>query len=148
MFLSHWSDFYASRATIRNFILNLVDPPYAKAMNRLGAVPPVYPSEQEIIAESRVRLHALRELCLRNGVDLVFLVPPALDAREEPEEPILRAGALERVDIDIPIHVGVLGPEFYMDRFHLNPKGALVFTDALARDLDQRLRIMQARSMQ
>ena len=51
---------------------------------------------------------------------------------------LTRSGALEGVAVDMPVAFGAFGPDFYRDHFHLNDKGAAVFTEALARDLRTR----------
>jgi hypothetical protein len=134
--VAHWSVFYASRATIRNFILNSTARRYAATLHALGRVPPAYPPDAEMIARSRIRLRAIAELCRNNGADFTLLLPPALSQHEGP---LVQAGNLEHVDVDIPVPAGALGPEFFRDGFHLNEQGAVIFTDALAGDLRSRL---------
>jgi hypothetical protein len=136
LIFAHWSAFYGSRSTIRNYLLNAADPGYARALHVLAQISPIFPPESEVIARSRIRLRALHELCRRNGSDFVLVAPPALS---QEGELLLKAGALEHVDVDAPIALGALGPEFFQDRFHLNEKGAEVFTQALARDIRSRL---------
>ena len=134
---AHWSAFYAGRGGIRNYILNVTDPSYAAELHRLARHPPVLPSEEKMLAQSRERLRALDQLCRQNGTKFVLLIPPAFGSRNDL---LLRAGTLEHVDVDAPITSGSLGPEFFRDdRFHLNEKGATVFTDAIVRDLRARL---------
>jgi len=135
---SHFSAFYAAREGIRNYVLNIADPPFAKELNRLARQPPVLPSEEEMLQESRARLRDIDKLCRDNGVQFVFVVPPALTDRNDL---LLKAGTLEGIDVDAPIASRSLGPEFFLDRFHLNEKGAAVFTEALVRDLRARSRI-------
>jgi hypothetical protein len=138
LIFAHWSAFYASRGTIRNYLLNIADPSYAAALHILAQVPPAFPPQPEAITLSRIRLRALNELCRRNGSDFVFIVPPALSTEGNL---LLKAGALEQVDIDAPIAMGTLGSEYFMDRFHLNEKGAAVFTQALSHDIRSRVNV-------
>jgi hypothetical protein len=134
----HWSAFYANRAGIRNYILNVTDRRYADALHALARRPPVFPSEDEMIAQSRVRLQRLKQLCEQNGVDFVLLLPPELNNQNNLI--LAKAARLENVDVDVPVAEGTLGPEFFQpDHFHLNEKGAAIFTDALTRDLRSRL---------
>ncbi len=136
LFFAHWSAFYADRVHIRNYILNISDPSYADVMNSLARVPPSFPPDDQAIQESRLRLRAIMKLCREYHVDFVFVVPPALKRRDEL---LARAGSLENVAVDIPVPLESLGPEYFLDGFHLNEKGAQVFTDALARDIKSRL---------
>jgi hypothetical protein len=138
MFLAHWSAFYASRATIRNFILNRSDPPYAATMHALAdrSIRP-FPPDDELVREARSRLDAIRQLCREYGVDLVLLIPPSLTRRSEL---LASAATLQNVDFDFPLPFGTVGPQmFQADRSHLNEKGAAIFTDAIVRCLRARL---------
>ena len=54
------------------------------------------------------------------------------------DELLAKAGTLENIPADIPIPLGSLGTKYFLDGFHLNPKGAKVFTLAVARDLKTR----------
>jgi hypothetical protein len=137
LILAHWSAFYASRATIRNFILNKADPPYSAAMHALAdtAIRPL-PADNELVTEARARLSAIQELCSQYGVPLVLLIPPALGRYNDL---LASAATLQHVNFDYPLPVGTLGPEFFRDGTHLNEKGAAVFTDAIARCLKARL---------
>ncbi len=136
LFFAHWSAFYADRVHIRNYILNVSDRPYADVMNALARVPPNFPSDDEAIQQSRLRLRAIMKLCQDYHVDFVLVVPPAL---KHHDELLAKAGSLENVTVDIPVPLGSLGPEYFLDGFHLNEKGAKIFTDALARDLKTRV---------
>lgn len=136
LFFAHWSAFYADRVGIRNYILNASDHPYAEVMNALARVPPNFPSDDEAIQESRLRLRAIMKLCQDYHVDFVLVVPPSLSLRDAL---LAKAGKLENVAVDIPVPLGSLGPEYFLDGFHLNEKGAELFTDTLARDLKTRL---------
>src|SRR5271165_726383 len=126
-FLAHWSSFYSSRATIRNFILNKTAPAYAGAMHALADAPGSrIPPDEETINKARIRLDAIRQLCLQNGVELVLLIPPSLGGQNAL---LASAATLEHVNFDYPLPRGALGPEFFADGTHLNPKGAAVFTE-------------------
>jgi hypothetical protein len=136
--LAHWSSFYANRATIRNFILNRSAPGYAAAMHYIADnTKETLPPDEEIVEKARKRIRAMQQLCHQYGVQLVILVPPSLG----PHNSLLASAAeLEQTNADDPLPFGTVGPEFFQaDRFHMNEKGAAVFTQALARSLHQRL---------
>jgi hypothetical protein len=138
LIFAHWSAFYAGREGIRNYILNITAPGYAAELHRLAMHPPFLPAEGKTLIQARERLHSLNELCWQNGVQFVLLVPPALGNRNDL---LIQAANLEGVDVDAPIASGTLGPEFFRaDRFHLNEKGAEIFTDAIVRDLRAQFR--------
>jgi hypothetical protein len=136
--LAHWSAFYASRATIRNFILNKTDPPYATALHILAdsSLNPL-PADDLLVNEARTRLTAIQQLCRQSGVELVLLIPPSLGRYNDL---LASAANLQHVSFDYPLPMGALSAEFFRaDRAHLNEKGAAVFTDALARCLRARI---------
>jgi len=137
LILAHWSAFYASRATIRNFILNFTDPPYARAMHAIAdnTVVPL-PPDDELIRRARKRLNSIQQLCDQYGVQLVLLIPPSLGRNNEL---LASAAGLEHVSVDYPLPLGTMGPELFSDGTHLNAKGAAIFTDAIAGCLRARL---------
>ena len=142
LLLAHWSAFYASRATIRNFVLNVTDPPYADAMHTLAnnAQAPL-PADDVLIQTARVRLQSLQRLCDQYGVQLVLLIPPALGRYNDLEA---SAAQLQHIDFEYPIPVGTIGPEFFADGTHLNARGAALFTNAIEHFLH--IRVQQAES--
>jgi lysophospholipase L1-like esterase len=133
LFFAHWSAFYASRATIRNYLINVVDPPYASALHELARTPQPLPPESQMIVIARARLRAINELCRRKGSDFIFLVPPSLSNLDEA---LIKAAALENVKVTVPLPAGTVGAEYFRaDGFHLNEKGATLFTKKLAQEL-------------
>jgi len=136
--LAHWSAFYASRETIRNFIFNKADPPYAAALHTLAdnAVKPL-PPDDELVREARARLSAIQQLCRQHNVELVLLIPPSLLRYNDL---LASAASLQNIDFDYPLPFGTLGPTMFRpDGNHLNDKGAAVFTETIARCLRARL---------
>jgi hypothetical protein len=137
LFLAHWSAFYSGRATIRNFILNKTAPGYTAALHALADAPaPPPPWGDTTVSKARIRLNAIQQLCHEYGVELVLLIPPSLSRQNEM---LASAAVLQHVNLDYPMPQGTLGPEFFADGAHLNPAGAALFTDALARCLRARL---------
>jgi hypothetical protein len=134
LMLAHWSSFYASRATIRNFILNRTAPGYAGAMHTLAdSIREPLPSDEKLISNARARASAIHKLCQQYNAELVILVPPSLGTKNNL---LVSAAHLEQVNVDNPLPTGSLGPEFFRpDRTHLNEKGAEVFTKAVIRYL-------------
>lgn len=141
--LAHWSAFYASRATMRNFILNKSAPGYAAAMHTLADnIKSPLPPDEELLRVARARLHAIDLLCRQSGVELVLLIPPSMAGRNE----ILASAAdLEKVSFDYPFPTGTLGAELFRpDGAHLNEQGAVQFTAALTAKLRARIAIKHA----
>lgn len=138
MVLAHWSAFYASRATIRNFILNKTDPPYAAAIHALAdSNSKPLPPDDELVLKAGSRLAAIRQLCRQYGVELIFLIPPSVTRFNDL---LASAARLQNMDFDFPFPLGTMDAEMFRpDRVHLNDKGAAVFTDAIVRYLRARL---------
>jgi hypothetical protein len=138
LFLAHWSAFYASRATMRNFILNKSAPGYAAAMHALADnIKSPLPPDEELLRVARTRLHAIDLLCRQSGVQLVLLIPPSMAGRNEL---LASAAALEKVNFDYPFPTGTLGAELFRpDGAHLNEQGAVQLTGALAARLRARI---------
>ncbi len=136
--LAHWSAFYASRATIRNFILNKTDPPYATALHQLAdTTKRSVPADEELVAKARLHLSAMQRLCAGYGVQFVLLIPPSLGRGNDL---LASAADAEHISFYYPLQTGSLGPEYFRaDGNHLNEKGAVVFTAAIARDLQARV---------
>jgi len=132
---SHFSALYSAREGIRNYLMNVADPPYARELHRLARQPPKLPAEEDMLRESRARLRQIDKLCRENGAQFVLVVPPLMT---DINDLLLKAGSLEGVEVVAPIASHALGPEFYLDAFHLNEKGATVFTEALTRDIRTR----------
>jgi hypothetical protein len=138
LILAHWSAFYSSRATIRNFILNRTAPGYAAALHALADnIKEPLPPDDELISRASSRVAAIQQLCRQYGVDLVILVPPSLGRANDLLE---SAAHLADVEVDDPFPGGSLEADFFRpDRTHLNEKGAAIFTDAVTRCLRARL---------
>jgi hypothetical protein len=133
LFFAHWSSFYASRATIRNYLINVADPAYASALHELARIPQPLPPEPQMIVIARARLRAINELCRRNGSDFIFLVPPSLASTDRV---LIKAADLENVKVTVPLPAGTVGTEYFRaDGFHLNERGATLFTRKLAGEL-------------
>jgi hypothetical protein len=127
MFLDKASYFYGTRAEIRSWVLN-------KILRDLPALTKYFHFQTAVPANSNVfkiasdRLSKLRELCGRYGTEFILVVPPARE--DSGVTAIAEAAAIQGVPALIP--VSVLPGSDYADSVHLNPKGAFVFTQALA----------------
>ncbi len=135
LILAHWSVFYASRATIRNFVLNKTAPGYAEAMHTLADVPIPFPPDEELLAKANERLREMQQLCDRYGVPLVLLIPPAVVRHNN--DLLAFAASQQRVTLDYPIPS--LGTQYFADGVHLNQRGATLFTESITKCLRTRL---------
>jgi hypothetical protein len=132
LILAHWSAFYASRATMRNYVLNKTAPGYAAAMHTLADnTQRPLPPDDELMRIARTRLRALDDLCRQSGVEFVLLIPPSVAGHNDL---LASVATLEQVNFDYPFPAGTLAPDlFRSDGAHLNENGAVLFTDAISR---------------
>src|SRR5579863_811348 len=145
LILAHWSAFYASRATMRNFVLNKAAPAYAATMHTLADnTRAPLPPDGELIRAARTRLRAIDTLCRQSGVELVLLIPPSLAGHND----LLAAAAEhEQVKFDYPFPAGTLYPDlFRSDGAHLNENGAAIFTHSIARIVREPLAVKNTAS--
>lgn len=130
---AHYSLFYAGRSNIRNIILNRTDPAYAGFLHDLQTAPRQFPSLESIRGPAEERLRALGETCKQYQIPCEFLIPPARNPQGEAE--VIQAAHRAGMSVVRPIAGGVLGDDMFSDGFHLNGRGAAIFTDALEREL-------------
>ncbi len=100
---------------------------------KLGAVRDPAIPEATLYTLARDRLMCLDGLALANGAQFMLVVPPTYQSGSEA---IVHAGK----DLGIPVLIPVPSDEldqssFQSDGFHLNEKGATLFTNRLAADL-------------
>lgn len=132
--LAHVSKFYSTRQITRTYILGRTLPDVAVMLHDIltaGHDPAIPEATLKTLATDR--LMSLDALCRANGSQFILVVPPTYQSGAET---IAQAGK----DLGIPVLVPVPNDEFddsffQSDGFHLNDKGAAVFTNRLAVDL-------------
>ncbi|GAC1679921.1 MAG: hypothetical protein PVS2B2_17940 [Candidatus Acidiferrum sp.] len=131
LLLSHFSEYYGTRTVIRGFVLSRVLPIVGELLhNRLGnaRASTIEPSTLRRMAEERLR--ALDELCKANGSQFVLVIPPTY---QEGAETISEVGRNQGIPVLVPVAKDSLDSGYYQsDGFHLNEKGARIFTAQLA----------------
>lgn len=126
--LAHYSLFYAGRTSMRNFLLNRVDPAYANLLHNLGSAQgrsAARKPEEKMMAERLIRV---RQLCEENGSRFIFLLPPG---HGKGEHELLSAGQKTGTTVIVPIHLNAFGPDKFRDGYHLNATGRQIFTQEL-----------------
>jgi len=135
--LAHYSAWMGSRAGIRNWIKSQAIP----GMDELAPYFPERagpPAPAPIVRDVAVqRLSDLSGLCAPVGCRVLLVVPPVASksAYDFLESTVKQAAAETRVPFLMPIAPGELAAELFADGFHLNARGAAVFTPTLARSL-------------
>ena len=78
------------------------------------------------------RLKNLSALCAAHGVRFLFLIPPTM---QPGDTELVRAGQQAQVTVLRPVPNYSLGSEYYRDSFHLNARGAEIYTSKIAEAL-------------
>jgi hypothetical protein len=136
--LAHYSEYYSTREVSRGFVLKRLLPGVEDLLHsRLGTFrdPEIDPAVLRPVSADR--LTALDQLCRANGSHFVLLVPPSY---QKGGETIVRAGQDRGVTVLAPVANDEFDASYYeSDGFHLNEKGARVFTERLATALMEEL---------
>lgn len=133
LYFAHYSMFYASRAELRSVLLGKISPAVVFTLQHMLWGNATVPPDAELIPTMDRRLLEIQKLCASYGSKFVFLVPPT---PQPGDTAIVEAGRHTGVKVLWPIPNQSLGLEFYQeDHFHLNPKGAARFTNALIETL-------------
>ena len=131
-YLAHYSEFYATRAQLRSVLMLHLAPPvvfmWHESVTRRAVIPP----DDQLVPVMAARFRQLNELCGRYGAQFVFLDPPD---RQSGDVAMLRAGEQTGVRVLRPIPNKSLSIDYYQDGFHLNGKGAALFTTAIVNEL-------------
>jgi hypothetical protein len=131
-YIAHYSAFYATRSELRAVVMGKLTPAVVVMWQESVTKPAVIPADDQLIPVMEPRLRMMRELCASYGVDFQFLIPPTI---QPGDTAIVRAGGLAGVAVLRPIPNGSLSSDFYRDGFHLNEKGAAIFTKAIAAEM-------------
>ncbi len=133
LYFAHYSMFYASRAELRSVLLGRISPAVVTTLQHFMWGTAVVPPDTELIPTMESRLLEIQKLCASHGSQFIFLIPPT---PQSGDTAIVEAGRQTGARVLRPIPNQSLGLEFYQeDHFHLNPKGAARFTNALVETL-------------
>ena len=133
-YAAHYSAFYAARSELRAVLMGKLAPQVVAMWQDSVMMEAVIPADEQLIPLMEPRLRKMRELCASYGVEFLFLVPPTM---QPGDTAIVRAGEQAGVRVLRPVPNGSLPADDYRDAFHLNEKGAAVFTRAIAGEMTQ-----------
>jgi len=141
--LAHFSEFYSTREVTRSFLMNRLLPQVGELFHsRFGPTRDPELNEEVLRRVAHDRLTALNELSRAQGARFILVVPPSY---QKGGETIAQVGRELGIPVLVPIKDGALDSSYYdPDGFHLNDKGAQVFTSELAKTLLDDPRIEQA----
>lgn len=135
--LARYSAWLGSRAGVRNWLRS-------QAIPDMDELAPYFPERAGPMPMAQVvqdvamhRLSDLSGLCSTVGCRVLLVVPPVASksAYDFLESVVKQAAANSEVPFVMPIAPGELPADMFADGFHLNSRGAAVFTPAFARSL-------------
>jgi hypothetical protein len=131
--LSHYSHYYSTRGVTRGFLLSRLLPSVGELLQEVGGGHEPDVDEKLLRQMSVDRLRALDALCAAYGSRLILVVPPTY---QRGAQAIADVGTTLHVPVLIPLDSDELDPSYYKsDGFHLNEKGARLFTARLTETL-------------
>ncbi|MGB2682236.1 MAG: hypothetical protein WBE39_13080 [Candidatus Competibacter sp.] len=131
-FFANFSSWLGNRWGIRNWIMEAWLPNadlLAKAFIPRAAQN-IKRDDNLLLELSKTRLQALLDLCKAHRAKFLFLIPPTLNKGSSLEATIA-AARQANIPVLVPYSPGELSKDHFSDGFHLNQKGALVFTQRL-----------------
>jgi lysophospholipase L1-like esterase len=129
LLFSHFSSFYAGRKEMRNYLITRMIPGFFEMIKLLTYRSGYVPGDPELERIVEARFRALNQLSHQYGAQFVYVIMPC---RQTGEDAMVEAGRRVGVPVLLPIRNFALSDDYYSDGFHLNGKGATVFTAALA----------------
>lgn len=138
LFFANISAWLGSRSMIRNWLLEELMPRVAQLTAYLPTKAAPLPPDRLVVDQSLRRLQEIQELCLINGSRFVLVAPP-LRGSSDILDTLPAAAADQGITILIPFRGGELPAAYFSDGFHLNPRGAAIFTEKLGLELNETL---------
>ena len=132
-FFAHWSNWLGDKGFIRQAVMILLVPHFRELGGRIADHGSHVNDRERLLAAAQQRLPQLADLAQSYGVQIVVLFPPAL--RENYSVDIQKVGATLNVPILVPSLPGEFSRDLYKDGYHLNDKGAEIFTARLTQAL-------------
>ncbi|MGC2112252.1 MAG: hypothetical protein WA655_22225 [Candidatus Korobacteraceae bacterium] len=139
LLFANLSRYYGLRSELHKWFLVHMLPDFPDLAAKLRPVTAPLAPDDEIDRKATERLREISGLCARYGAQFVFVVPPSAALRDG-SGAIQTAGNRVGVQVFVPFQPQQLPLDLYSDGFHLNYRGASVFTDALGSGLRQLLR--------
>jgi hypothetical protein len=139
LLFTKFSRFYGARSSVHKRFLVYLMPDFPQLAATLR--PPSLPlaADDNIVIEATERFRKMASLCAEYGAQFVFVVPPSTEARDG-SSAIQMAGNRSGIPVLVPFQPQQLPLDLYSDGFHLNHRGARIFTQALSSSLRQVLR--------
>ncbi len=136
--LAHYSEFYSIRDIFRSYVMGRALPQVADLLQKKYASSHgTQVSDSDLEAQAVGRLSALDQLCRIYGARFLLVIPPSY---QKGDRAILDAGREAGVTVLLPVKPDEFDRSYYQaDGFHMNEKGAKIFTARLAAELNKEL---------
>jgi hypothetical protein len=132
-FFAHFSNWLGDKGFIRQAVTILLVPHFRELAGRIADHGAHITERDQLVGAAQRRLPDLAALAREYGVQIVVLFPPAL--KENYSLDIQQVGANVNVPVWVPSLPGEFPRDLYMDGYHLNSKGAQIFTERLAQQI-------------
>jgi lysophospholipase L1-like esterase len=130
---AHFSSWFGTRSHLRVFLLQWLLPGADQLATYVA--PAARGSDGPAdLSRALQRLRQLQQLCASHGAAFALLIPPTLRASDPgPELAVLAAQS--GIPVLIPYRPGEMPRVVFADGFHLDPRGAELFTARLTQQL-------------
>lgn len=139
LLLSRFSKAFAIRSEVRKVLLNQLLPDLPRMYNLFKPGPVRQIPDDQILNVASRRMSIYKDLASRYGVMLVAVVPPIPPPLDEHQTALREAAARAGIPIAMPMEGKSVPPSDFVDDLHLTPRGATLFTAALAKVLSAEL---------
>ncbi len=134
LYLARFSVLYGTGPALRGSLLETLLHAPGLFQEILPADPPV-PSNDDLVPILTRRLRAIASLCALNRSRFLYLIPPT---REPGDTALVEAGRQAGVTVLHPIaNYALPAADYGDDNYHLNERGAALFTKAVAGELEK-----------
>jgi hypothetical protein len=131
-YFAHFSTFFGARSELRNVFIGKAGLGKVQELWHDLVTVPLVEATTDMTPVYKSRLKNLSALCATRGVRFLFLIPPTLQLGDTD---VVRAGKQAQVTVLRPVPNYSLGSEYYRDNFHLNARGAEIYTSKIAEAL-------------
>ena len=129
LMFANFSAYFGDGGEIRKGIVRRTIPslPALMALMTHTEAPPLV--ADDVFKTATNRLKELRELAAEWNTRIVLVVPPSGEPKcDTAYNEVQLAGVAAGVQVVVPVAAGSIPGSFYSDGFHLNPRGAALFT--------------------
>ena len=125
LLFARYSLFFAGRNSLRNFVLNRLQPAYGELLHGFTTASAPDLNDEKVLQLAAPRLEQLRKLCNENGIQFAFLLPPGFG---DGSQGLIQAGINSATTVLAPVALNEWDKDQFRDGFHLSKAGSERFT--------------------